>query len=278
MMLARTIVTLVLIPLVLLLLFWAPPLLFVLAILLVAELTFTEYLELVPALADSRLRFTLMICAAVLVLGPGIGPPRLGPIRILLILFLVIAALVMQVVLTVSDRGQALSVVATSVFGLIYIPFSLALLIPVRFGSQFRLFGDGATTGGRNALLFLLLVTWAADIGAYLAGRAFGRRRLAPLISPGKTVEGALAGLACSVGVGLAYYTYVDRAYHWPVLAGVFNVVGQFGDLFESTLKRGAGVKDSSRWIPGHGGFLDRLDSLLLCCPLLFFLEVARGT
>ncbi len=275
-MLTRTIVTLILGPLVLAILFWAPPLPFFLFILLVAELTFAEYLQLIPGLAAPR-RNWLMGLAAAIVAGCSFGPGFLAPLRMLFILIVIFLALVIHSVATVSDSHQALNVAAAALFGLIYIPFFLALLVPVRFGYEFRLFTDTAGSSGRNSILFLLLVTWAGDIGAYLVGRSLGRLKLAPSISPGKTVEGAIAGFVCSFCVGFVYY-FLDRSILWLIFAALFNIIGQFGDLFESMLKRGAGVKDSSQWLPGHGGFLDRLDSLLVCCPVLFLLQVMRGT
>ncbi|HEY3130735.1 MAG TPA: phosphatidate cytidylyltransferase [Acidobacteriota bacterium] len=273
-MLTRTIVTLILGPLVLALLFWAPPLLFILFILVVAELTFVEYLNLIPGLA-ARQRNLMMGLAAAIVAGCSFGPGFLAPLRMLFILIVIFLALVFQSVVTVTDNNQALNVVASSFFGLIYIPFFLALLVPIRFGYEFRLLTDTAGPG-RHSILFLLLVTWAGDIGAYLVGRFLGRQKLAPSISPGKTVEGAVAGLACSLCVGFVYYS-VKGSIQWLIFAVLFNIIGQFGDLFESMLKRGAGVKDSSQRLPGHGGLLDRLDSLLVCCPVLFLLEVMRG-
>lgn len=131
-----------------------------------------------------------------------------------------------------------------------------------------RLGPGGAGFDLRSPALLAVLPLWAGDIAAIFAGRAFGRRPLAPAISPKKTVEGALANLlaATAAGAGLAL------ACGWPLLVGslaglLCGTLGQAGDLFESGLKRRAGVKDSGTLLPGHGGVLDRVDSILMSAP-----------
>jgi phosphatidate cytidylyltransferase len=137
--------------------------------------------------------------------------------------------------------------------------------------------GDGAA--GRDNVLFLLLVVWASDIGAYIAGRLVGGPKLAPRISPSKTWAGAAGGLLAAMAVGAA----VAQALHGgivphilPVAAGI-GVAAQLGDLLESAVKRHYGVKDSGRLIPGHGGLLDRLDGVLTAAPTAALLAVAAG-
>jgi len=115
---------------------------------------------------------------------------------------------------------------------------------------------------GLELLLWTFLVTWSTDIGAYFAGRKFGKRKLAPSISPGKTVEGLYGGVAAATIISGAWAVTTGLGYPLLLLAPIFAVAAQGGDLFESSLKRRAGVKDSGNWIPGHGGFLDRLDGL----------------
>lgn len=137
--------------------------------------------------------------------------------------------------------------------------------------------GDGEA--GRDNVLFLLLIVWASDIGAYLAGRLVGGPKLAPRISPSKTWAGAVGGLVAAIAVGAA----VALALHGgnvphilPVAAGI-GVAAQLGDLLESAVKRHFGVKDSGRLIPGHGGLLDRLDGVLTAAPTAALLAVAAG-
>src|SRR5581483_3526302 len=126
----------------------------------------------------------------------------------------------------------------------------------------------------RSRILLLFAIIWVGDTAAYYGGRALGRHLLAPTVSPKKTVEGAIAGLAGSVVVGAVCGVWF---LHQPMLnmigiAAVTAVAGQIGDLAESVLKRSAGVKDSSSILPGHGGILDRLDSLFFATPIFYWL------
>ncbi len=126
--------------------------------------------------------------------------------------------------------------------------------------------------GGRALLLFALAITWIGESAAFLVGRRVGRHRLAPRISPGKTVEGAVAQVVASVLAALAAVPLVPLSVAGAAAVGLLlGVVGQLGDLSESFLKRSAGVKDAGRVIPGHGGVLDRLDSLLFNLPALYY-------
>jgi len=122
-------------------------------------------------------------------------------------------------------------------------------------------------------LMYALLVSWAGDIGAYYVGRAFGEHQLAERISPKKSWEGAIASVITSVLLAGGYLVYVGRAAGIPEAIGltiVANIAGQVGDLAESSMKRGAGVKDSGALLPGHGGFLDRVDSTLFVLPVVW--------
>jgi phosphatidate cytidylyltransferase len=116
---------------------------------------------------------------------------------------------------------------------------------------------------GLNLLIWAFIVTWATDIGAYFAGRTFGKRKLAPSISPNKTVEGLLGGIAAATIFGGAWVLATGLGVALLALAPVLAIAAQGGDLFESRMKRRAGVKDSGNWLPGHGGALDRLDGLV---------------
>ena len=116
---------------------------------------------------------------------------------------------------------------------------------------------------GLALLVWTFIVTWSTDIGAYFAGRRFGRRKLAPTISPGKTVEGLYGGIAAAAVLGGAWALATGLGTALLLLAPALAVAAQSGDLFESRMKRRAGVKDSGTWLPGHGGVLDRLDGLV---------------
>ncbi len=132
---------------------------------------------------------------------------------------------------------------------------------------------------GRADLVFLVLVVWASDIGAYLVGRWIGGPRLAPRISPGKTWSGAAGGLVggCLCGLAVAWGFGTPRSWHVVAVAAVLGVSAQAGDLLESMIKRHFGVKDSGRTIPGHGGLLDRMDGLLTAGPVAALLALAAG-
>ena len=116
---------------------------------------------------------------------------------------------------------------------------------------------------GLSLLMWVFIVTWAADIGAYFAGRAFGRRKLAPSISPGKTVEGLYGGIAAAALLGGAWAMADGLGMALLLVAPILAAAAQGGNFVESRMKRRAGVKDSGNWLPGHGGALDRLDGLV---------------
>jgi phosphatidate cytidylyltransferase len=153
--------------------------------------------------------------------------------------------------------------------GMLYIGLTLSYLVLVRLLPQ-----------GESFVFFLLLVTWAADTGAYYVGTLYGQRRLAPRISPKKTVEGLAGGLAGATIVAYAArWTFVPdfSLADTLVLAVLLTVAGLWGDLVESAIKRSAGVKDSGGLLPGHGGMLDRLDSLLFTAPAFYYYVTFMG-
>jgi phosphatidate cytidylyltransferase len=134
-------------------------------------------------------------------------------------------------------------------------------------------------TAGLTAILYLFAIVWATDIFAYFAGRRFGGPKLAPAISPGKTWSGALGGTVGGIIAGLAVTLAAGsgRLVLFAVLALVLSVVSQVGDLFESFLKRRFGVKDSGRLVPGHGGFMDRVDGLIAAAIALYLAGALAG-
>ncbi len=152
--------------------------------------------------------------------------------------------------------------------GLIYvaIPFALLNVLALR--------GEGYH---RWLILGCLLLLWASDSGAYFAGTKFGRRKLFERVSPKKSWEGAVGGtiMAGIVAFGLAQYTHELQAWQWYCIGGIIVVTGTYGDLVESLFKRSIDIKDSGTSIPGHGGFLDRFDGLLLAAPFIItFLKI----
>ncbi len=131
-----------------------------------------------------------------------------------------------------------------------------------------------ASERGRTWILLLLVIVWLGDTGAYVFGKWLGRHPLYAAVSPKKTVEGSLGGLACSVAGGVVanmFFLQVLSLPHCLILSFCLGVLGQLGDLFESLVKRSVGEKDSGRLLPGHGGLLDRIDSLLFAAPFLYY-------
>jgi phosphatidate cytidylyltransferase len=158
---------------------------------------------------------------------------------------------------------QVLLDAAASMLPSIYIGLPLGSLAAVRAGFP----------RGREAVLLLLAVIVVSDSAQYYTGRAFGRRPLAPDVSPKKTVEGAIGGvLFATVTMALAgRYIFASAIWIMALLGAAISLLGMVGDLFESLLKRSAGFKDSSQLIPGHGGILDRIDSWLFAAPVYYF-------
>ena len=180
-----------------------------------------------------------------------------------------------------SDLASAFPAARVSVFAFLYVALPMASLLQLREQWQ-----------GSFFLLYLLLLVWAGDIFAYFIGKPFGRHRMSPRISPNKTWEGAIASVIASVAVGILMFHYaqpissalmqahlIERQngifgqtslISVIVLSIVLNIAAQVGDLVESLIKRGAGVKDSGAILPGHGGMLDRVDALLFAAPVLW--------
>ena len=162
-----------------------------------------------------------------------------------------------------SPLEQSLRDGAMTLFGVLYLGLTLGMLSMTRLLPQ-----------GEWLIFFLLLVTWASDTGAYYVGTLYGRHRLAPTISPKKTVEGLVGGLIAAIIAG-----YIARWWFLPelsgldclVLATLLTIAGLWGDLAESAMKRTVGMKDSGGILPGHGGMLDRLDSLLFATPVFYY-------
>lgn len=176
-------------------------------------------------------------------------------------LLMVLAALAAFVAaLREPDLAKSLPRAALVIAGIVYIFGCWKCAVPLRGRSP-------------HWLMYGLLLNWAGDIGAYYVGRALGRHKLAPVVSPKKTWEGAAASVATSVALAGFYLTYFVPTVSWPAaiaLTAAANAAGQVGDLAESAMKRGAGVKDSGALLPGHGGLLDRVDSTLFALPIIY--------
>lgn len=195
------------------------------------------------------------------------------------LLWFVVPALVIAALAAEMLRGapfdKMLTSVGSTVLGVLYVALLGAHLVGVRTGfAEVYSPAPGAYALSTHLLSFFFLVLMGSDTGAYYVGRALGRRKLAPGISPGKTWEGAIGGMLASLLMAtLAHFWFFPEL---PLraalpLAAVMNVLGVVGDLVESALKRGSGAKDAANILPGHGGLLDRLDSLLFNAPLIYY-------
>ncbi len=162
-----------------------------------------------------------------------------------------------------NTSDNTFSYVSNTIFGILYVSFLMSYLGIIRNS------GDN----GRELIFFALLITWMGDTTAYYGGKSFGKHKLAPLISPKKTVEGAIIGLMGSIiGAIIAKSWFLDISILNAIAAGILiGAFGQFGDLSESIIKRNLQVKDSGGIIPGHGGILDRVDSLLFSAPVFYY-------
>lgn len=279
----RVLTAVVLIPLVLLALFLAPNWLFSLLVGAVAVLASVEYLSLAAGYGYEPFRFLsylLLITFYGLVIWATKPPTPSGEfVLLLMLLFFTLSPFVYLCAgLARKDIRSVLPGAGLSYLALPYIGFSLACLIFMRI-----------MIAGWFLVLFTFLVIWVGDTAAYYVGRAFGRIKFASRISPKKTWEGAIASGLGSIVVGIVLVQFAPQISRgltnihllrapeffantpmWitAIVALTINVAGQIGDLLESLIKRGAGVKDSGTILPGHGGVLDRIDALLFAAPV----------
>jgi phosphatidate cytidylyltransferase len=289
-MIKRIATAVVLIPLVLLLVLKAP--LYVLALVAgaVALLAIAEFLKLATHYAVQPLDLATYTFVALFFVFVTVASTNRTPlIETTAILYglALAAALAPFVFLTVAMRRADLAsgypAAAASTFAFAYIAIPMALLVAIR-----------QQPAGAIWTIYTLLAVWAGDIFAYFVGKSLGRHRMSPEISPKKTWEGAVASILASVIVGALWFQHapgissallriglidrrdgmfgLEQPQLWPIilLSAVVNIAAQLGDLVESLIKRGAGVKDSGTILPGHGGMLDRIDAMLFAVPVVW--------
>ena len=207
--------------------------------------------------------------ASVLFLTFLVDAPAKAPDLLLLVVALfIIAVLVSQTFRFQLDFSKMLTGVGVTVLGVLYVAFLGGFLVATRVG-----FG-GHPYLSTHLLGYFFLVLMGSDTGAYFTGRALGKHKLAPKISPGKTWEGLIGGIVVAAAFAAlsTFWFFPELPYQFSIPLGVvMAVVGVLGDLAESAMKRGANAKDAASVLPGHGGFLDRLDSLLLNAPILYY-------
>jgi phosphatidate cytidylyltransferase len=195
--------------------------------------------------------------------GPG---ERLDPLMIQLIVIIFVAGTLIAATLRGAPFEKMLASTGVTVLGVLYVVLLGGHLVALRTGFAQPLSAD--------LLSFFFLIIMGADTGAYYVGKTFGKHKLAPSISPGKTWEGVAGGLAASLLLATLAHFWFFRELPLKIalpLAAMMTMVAILGDLTESALKRGVGAKDAANILPGHGGILDRLDSLLFNAPLIYY-------
>ena len=260
---------------------WGSTALLALALALVTMVALFEYFALGEAIGHRAYRFWTATCALLLIyvqwlmgdvptykLSGGLtayqriwwfsnGAPSLEGVFFFFVLG--IAAITL---FTKRPLVETLPAAGISCSGLILVAFPLSFAV--------RLHRTGRE--GPLLLLFALVITWVGDSAAYFTGRSIGKHALAPHLSPKKTWEGTAASFVCSLIVALIFSPFITVPLpHLLVMAALGNVAGQVGDLLESAYKRSAGIKDSGRILPGHGGVLDRIDALILAIPVVWY-------
>ena len=294
--LKRILTAVVLIPIVLVLVLRAPVPVLALVAALVALLAVQELLKLAEEYGIRPLRWPTYIFVGLFFLLLAVSPGDEKPLLSTAIFVYSVgfaAAIAPFVFLTVgmrrADLSSAFPAAMVSAFAFGYIALPMGFLVQIR-----------GQWSGAFLLLYLLLLVWAGDVFAYFVGRSLGRHRMSPHVSPNKTWEGAIASLLASMVVGMLLYNYalpissallnahlierrdgffaLQKPPLWPtlLLSAAINVAAQLGDLVESLIKRGAGVKDSGTLLPGHGGMLDRIDALLFAAPVLWYYAAWR--
>lgn len=277
----RVATAIVLIPFVVGVVLWGTTSMVSIAIALVMMLALFEFFALGEAIGHRAYRFWTATCALVLIYAqwrsanvpayklagnftvyqnPRWMAGEFPSVEMVFFLFVMgIAALTLW---TKRPLVEALPTGGMSSSGLILVAFPLTYAI--------RLHGAG--TQGPVLLLFALVIVWMSDTAAYFVGKSIGKHFLAPHLSPKKTWEGTIAGFLASLIAGLAFWRWLNVPLpHLLGLAAAGNVAGQVGDLLESAYKRSAGIKDSGSLLPGHGGVLDRIDSLILAIPVVWY-------
>jgi phosphatidate cytidylyltransferase len=207
----------------------------------------------------SREKTETMVVALLILLSAALGDMAL----LVTILSFTVMAVLMLNLLRIRERAPDMVPVGGVILGILYIPLLMSHFILIR-----------RTPSGALWIFFILVLAFCGDIAAYYVGRALGKRKLLPQVSPGKTIEGTIGLVAGSITGCLLFRQFffpLVPVEHAVILGLVGSVIGQLGDLSESALKRSAGVKDSGALLPGHGGILDRLDCLMFITPFVYY-------
>jgi len=289
----RILTALILIPPVFYVLYGAPLWLFLLVLLAVVGRALYEYLGMARQMGSRSLPLIAYAAGGALCAGQCVdlkGTNSLVPV----LLASALLATMFVALLRTKELKEYLGTISSTFLGIIYVGFTLSCLVPLGFDSRIAATTFWAFRGtavptepfansrwGRDLLVFLFLTIWAGDALAYVIGKALGRTPLLPRVSPNKTVEGSIGGLLGSLLIGWAFAQWRWHGVDWwrvIIVAGFIAVAGQAGDLAESALKRGSNIKDSGALLPGHGGLLDRMDSLLFAIPALWSVLALKST
>ncbi len=271
----------VLIPCVVGLVLWGSTAVMAVGLALVILLALFEYFALGDAIGHRAYRFWTATCALGLVFvqwmastASSVGTPREIQYFVLIgkaflslpavadVFFIFLLGVTVLTLWTKRPAVETLPAAGISSSGLILIALPLTYAIRLH----------GADANGPKLLMFVLVITWIGDTAAYFVGRAMGKHKLAPVLSPKKTWEGTIASILGALLVAVVFTRWLTIPLpHLLAMAAVGNVAGQAGDLLESAYKRSAGVKDSGSLLPGHGGVLDRIDALILAIPVVWY-------
>jgi phosphatidate cytidylyltransferase len=273
----RILTAVVLIPLVVALVWWGPAALLAVVAAVVAIAALIEFLSLGERVGLRAFRKWTLVCAAGLfyaqysasfvetrTLGAGFSLVRNAASGVVSIEIILLVFLFGSVGIGLAMRRplhEIMAAISVSSAGLLFVALPFSYLVRL----------DEIEGAGRQLVLFTLCLIWAGDTLAYFVGRFVGRVPMAPVLSPKKTWEGAFGNFVASLIVAIVFAHWTEAStLTLIVIAGLANVAGQMGDLIESAYKRGAGVKDSGSILPGHGGMLDRIDSLILASPVVW--------
>lgn len=249
---------------------WSPtPYFFIALIAIAVVLALAEFYSLASKIGAKPQALAGYAAALVVIASFVYDEPRLAIAALSVLAIGSLAAAVFKP----DEIKQSLLSVSASVFGVIYVALLAGCLAGVRMIPD-TFAGTGAPHLSSKLMTTFFAIVMMTDTGAYYVGRMIGRHKLAPRISPGKTIEGSVGGFVAAIVAGLLckliFFHELPIA-HALLLGAALGALGQIGDLAESMLKRSANVKDSGKLLPGHGGVLDRIDSILFCAPLLYF-------